>query len=411
MPCTTYSPPSNTLSIILPETGSHSSVSDSLPFGVYAANTDFVSGAVDQVKYTYKKLGGDILDLELTEGQVYAAYEEACLEYSYILNIHQGKNALGQALGDVTGTFDHDGSRKTGPDGVNLKYPHVKFAYANRVGFGALESVGMGGVNNVYSASFDLEQGVQDYDLQEAVLSSSYASLLTDTNKTKITVHQVFYKTPKATWRFFGYHGGIGVVGNLNTYGQWADDSTWQVIPVWQNKLQAMAYEDSIYTRISHFSYELKNNKIRIWPIPSVWIDEMWFKFSIKRDSWEEEDDRTNGVEGVNNLNSLPYDNLPYNNINAIGKQWIRRFALSVSKEMLGLTRSKLASIPIPGNEITLNGPALISEAKEEQEKLREELKETLDTLTYAELAKRDAEISEAARRTMDAYPMCIFVR
>ena len=28
--------------------------------------------------------------------------------------------------------------------------------------------------------------------------------------------------------------------------------------PVWQNKSQAMAFEDSIYTRTSHFSYEIK---------------------------------------------------------------------------------------------------------------------------------------------------------
>ena len=86
---------------------------------------DFLRGAADQVAYTYKKLGGDILDLEITSGSVYANYEEACLEYSYIVNIHQAKNALSDLLGASTGTFDHEGQLQTGsaPYGknVNLK--------------------------------------------------------------------------------------------------------------------------------------------------------------------------------------------------------------------------------------------------------------------------------------------------
>ena len=69
-------PKSTTNTNVLPATGSHSKVTGSLPFGVYALSTDFVSGAVDQVSYTYKKLGGDVLDIELTPGNVYAAYEK-----------------------------------------------------------------------------------------------------------------------------------------------------------------------------------------------------------------------------------------------------------------------------------------------------------------------------------------------
>ena len=64
-------------------------------------------------------------------------------------------------------------------------------------------------------------------------------------------------------WRFYGYYGGLNVVGNLHNYGQFSDDSTFQLIPTWQNKSQALAFEDAIYTRLSHYSYELKNNNIR----------------------------------------------------------------------------------------------------------------------------------------------------
>ena len=52
----------------------------------------------------------------------------------------------------------------------------------------------------------------------------------------RIFVTKVYYKTPRAMWRFYGYYGGINVVGNLNTYGQFSDDSTFELIPTWQNK-------------------------------------------------------------------------------------------------------------------------------------------------------------------------------
>ena len=82
---------------ILPETGDSTEVTEeALPFGIYV-DTDyfeadeielFQKGAADQVAFVHKKLGGDVLDIELTSKQVYAAYEEACLEYSYLVNIH-----------------------------------------------------------------------------------------------------------------------------------------------------------------------------------------------------------------------------------------------------------------------------------------------------------------------------------
>ena len=130
-----FSPASTISSIVLPSTGSFYFVSSSLPFGMYTNSSgslysaDFISGAVDQVAYTYKKLGGDILDLEITPGNVYAAYEESVLEYSYILNIHQSKNILSNVLGNATGTFDHDGTLKSGPLSSSLIGSHVALKY------------------------------------------------------------------------------------------------------------------------------------------------------------------------------------------------------------------------------------------------------------------------------------------
>ena len=44
-----------------------------------------------------------------------------------------------------------------------------------------------------------------------------------------------------------------------------------------------------------------------------------------------------------------------------------QKVALALSKEMLGLVRSKFGTLPIPGDNITLNGADLVSQAKEDK--------------------------------------------
>ena len=90
-------------------------------------------------------------------------------------------------------------------------------------------------------------------------------------------------------------------------------------------------------------------------------------------------------------------------------KQWIRRFALALSKETLAQIRGKFQTIPIPGESVNLNSDTLLSQAKDEQEKLREELKEIMDQLTYAEMAKTDAEKVDAVENIQKRVPMIIF--
>ena len=146
--------PSSTLSaVILPITGTAGDVNSAVPYKIYSDETaplyssEFVSGAVDQVSYVYKKLGGDILDIELTEGNVYAAYEEAVLEYSYLINVHQATNVLSDALGNTTGSFDSKGNIQTGDlssslggTHVALKYPKFDYSMTRRIadGIGAV---------------------------------------------------------------------------------------------------------------------------------------------------------------------------------------------------------------------------------------------------------------------------------
>jgi len=413
----TLTPTSTTSAITLPSSvtlGATTEVHiiDACAIGAYTGSLGFLTGAAAQVSYTYKKLGGDILDLEITSGSVYANYEEAVLEYSYLMNLHQSKNALSFALGSATASFDHKGDLTAGT-GSALKFPNYTFDYHLKMGSRFSHEAGIGGSVPIYSASFDRVANKQDYDLQSIVSASAadggvpYSVI--DRTK-KITVRQVYYVSPYQAWRFYGYYGGLNVVGNFHDYGQYTDQSTFQVIPAWHNKMQAISYEDHLYTRTSHYSYEIIDNKLRVYPIPSaVSPEKFWIRFSVPTDAFESTSDSS--LEGVNNMNTLPFENIAYESINSIGKQWIRRFALALSKETLGQVRGKFGgNIPIPGDNIQLNASDLLSQAKEEQNALRDELKEILAEMTYDKLAETDKSMVENQMEVINNVPLKIFV-
>ena len=409
------SPSSTTSAITLPVTGTLTDVADSLAIGFYSSTESFLTGAVAQVAYTYKRLGGDVLDIELKAANVYNHYEEAVLEYSYIVNLHQARNALGSALGGETGSFDHKGT-VSGTDNKSLKYPRFLFDYAFKAADKFSTESLVGGDKTIYSASFDRVPNQQDYDLQSIVSSSAYQSAslpyYQQVGNKRVIIRQVYYMTPRQMWRFYGYYGGLNVVGDFQNYGQYADDSTFQVIPVWQNKLQAISYEDHLYTRTSHYSYELVNNRLRIYPEPDdVSPTKFWFRFTIEDHDAFATGSYNEGIEGINNMNSLPFENLPFDKINSMGQQWIRRFSLALSKETLGQVRGKFGgTIPIPGDSVTLNASDLLSQAATEQTALREELNKQLDETLYTKLAESDKAFVENTNAMVGLSPLKIYV-
>ena len=141
-------PASQMSKVVLPSTGSTNTAATGSIYalGVYVDSTsdlydtNFISGASDQVTYTYRKLGGAVLDIELTEQDIYSHYEDAVLEYSYLVNIHQAKNTLPNVLGAPTGTFNQDGQQTSDSPLIgitaSLHYPKFSFGYALRVGDG-----------------------------------------------------------------------------------------------------------------------------------------------------------------------------------------------------------------------------------------------------------------------------------
>lgn len=393
-----------------------------LPYGIYSNDQYFLTGCADQVAFTYHKLGGDVLEVELTKQQVWAAYEESVLEYSYLINMHQSKNVLFQLLGSTTGSFDSDGSFISGSalSGTQPQslYPNFSFVAARKMGRAASLEAGFGGENQIYSASFDLVENQQDYDLQTLISSSaaltSSLPFYGDVGNKRINITKVFYRTPHAAWRFFGITGlGGSVYGNGSTtsFGAYSDRTDFQVIPVWEHKLQAINYNDSLRVRTSHYSYEIKNNKLRIFPVPFSGYNptKMFIEFFVDVQPFETDSNKESGVGGVNNMNNLPFQNIPYQAMNSLARHWCRKFAVSLCKEMLGLIRGKHSSIPIPGGSTTLNHADLLGQAKDEQEKYREELKKILDDLVYTKLTEDAQAKVTASTSLLGAVPVLLY--
>jgi hypothetical protein len=440
MPHPEYFPQPKITHKVLPSKGSIANVASTtnpLPYGIYLDEEEFIRGAADQVGYVYRMLNGDVAQLELTEYNVYAAYEDAVLEYSNIMNMHQAKNVIGSALGNKTGSFDEDGNLRGATDDevqpgdhAELKYPKFDFAAAKRIGNAASSEADVGGFEDLYQGRFAIVQGQQDYDLQEIMQEVSdtnensdfYGKIGELANNTQIQVKKVYYQTPGTAWRFYGQFGGyggvsfmgggIGGIGGMSSYGMWAGGTAFQVVPVWQNRLQMKAFEESLYVRASHYSFRIVNNKLRIFPVPmNMSPDYMFIEFSIPSDLWsEDEDGGSSGTNGINNINTLPFENIPFVSINSMGKVWIRKYALATCKEILGYARRKLSQLPIPGENITLDGMQMREEGEREKQRLAEELKGDLATTTYDELLKKDKEMVENAQVVLDAVPLPIFM-
>lgn len=367
-------------------------------------------------------LGGDVQDLEITNQTVYAAYEDAVQKYSELINYHQAKNTLVDLIGSLTASFGHQGtylssSLSSSLSGANVstKFPKFSFGYTNQHALGVANQIALGGTRRIYSASFNTTSSVQDYDLQTLIEQQSQNSdydFYNQINGKRITIHKVYYKTPRAIWRFYGFYGGIISVGNLSTYGQYADDSTFQLVPVWQNKAQAAAYEDAQNTRVSAWSYEIRDNRIRIFPQPDNIMTKIWFEFSVPEEPWDDGDGGggDSGTDGINNVNTLPFANLPYTSINSMGKSWIRQYALSRAKETQAYNRGKFTVQPIPGESVTLNHAELLSQAKQEQKDQIEQQKKDLDELTYSKLSEQRAAESDNVMKILEKMPNVIYV-
>jgi hypothetical protein len=394
----------------LPPTGTLTNVLPSLPGAVYTSSA-FITGAVNAVAQAYEYYAGNMMDIELEEKNIYSLYQLAILKYSYLINTHHANNILYEMLGFQTASFNSNGNITEGQD-ISLKNPNFSLAYARNVAAAYGAEIGVGGSVEHYSASFNVIIGQQDYDLQSLMSASTEFSGVVAGKR--ILVKDVFFRTGLASWRFFGIYGGYGSIAGQGSYSNYANNSSFYLNPVWENKLQAANFEDRLWTRTSHYSYEIINNKIRIYPIPtSLSPSKYWFRFSVDNGPLSESAGVTvSPIDGINNINTLPLGNIPIEKINSPGHQWIREYFLALVGKALGLVRGKFTSYPLMGGRtMQLNSSDLLSAANSDLDKLEDKLTKLLDGMVRSELAKRKKEQIEASLDVLNYTPMFIYVK
>jgi hypothetical protein len=172
--------------------------------------------------------------------------------------------------------------------------------------------------------------------------------------------------------------------------------------------MQAIENNDKL--RKSNYSFELVNNKVRIFPVPKSTDtgNKIWFEYKIRSEA--KSTTRTHTANKVTDPSNVPYKSITYNEINSSGRQWIRKMTLALSKELLGIIRSKYASMPLPNGEVTMDGESLKSEGREEKALLLEELKEFLDSMSITEKSKAEAEEAEANQQVLNKAPLGIYI-
>jgi len=373
------------------------------PFGFFNNESDFKTEADNVIIFVKRKLGDDILSVELTKKQIWANLEESTLEFSSILNQYQAKSQLVQFLGmPITGST----GVMSGSEG---KYPRENLDFLTRVAEPYASEAGVGGAYNMVSGSIDLRQGAQDYDIYSELKDASGNLIVSSSNnspRTKIQISEVFHFSPQAAYRFFDTTSAINYLNNEFSFESFTPETIFYVLPVFEDILRAGQLDISNRVRRSNYSYKVVGTKIRIYPTPTnvnpkkIFIRVKFFSDPLNPSFTDET------IDGVSNLSDIPFGHLQYNNVNSIGRQWIRQYSLALSREQLGLIRSKFSTIPIPGSDLTLNGTALVDQGRADRDALVTKLKEMLETMTYDKLAETAASRAEFINKQLKFVPM-----
>lgn len=380
-----------------------SQIDNPTPFGIYDNESVFQTDADNIVIFVKRKLGDDILSVELTKKQIFGNFEEAVLEYSSILNQYQAKSQMVNYLGFPTGSA---------LSGSENKYPRENLEYLSRFAEPYAMEAGIGGSYNFVSGTISLESGRQDYDLYTELKTENGSAVFDDT-KGKLKIVEVFHYNPQAAYRFFDTTSAINYLNNEFSFESFTPETIFYVLPVFEDILRAGQLDLSNRVRRSNYSYKISGTKIRIYPIPTIDTKKLWIRARQYPDpNSPAYDDKS--IFGVSNLSNIPFGNIPYQQINSIGKQWIRQYTLALSMEQLGYVRGKFGSVPIPGGEVSLNSSDMISNGRSDKESLVTKLKEMLETMTYDKLVELQATRAEQINKQLKFIPVpngkCVYL-
>ena len=365
---------------------------DAVPFGFYNSDVSFQQDAVKVAKFCASRLGYPLVDVELQSGSFFTAFEEAVTIYGNELYAHiirdnqlsleglSTSNNLNTSI--ITPSFE----------------PIVKLTEQ----YGA--EAGTGGNIPHYTGSFAMTASQQDYDLAEWATNQGITS--------SIEIKRVFYQSSPAITRYYDPYVGTGF-GSQNMFDSFGFGSMSPAINFLMMPLnfdlqaiQAIELNDQI--RRSQYSFELKNNKLRIFPIPSTGSGNYWFEYILREERIA--GSVSDNPNSVTNVSNTPYTNPTYTDINSVGRQWIFEYTLAIAKEMLGYVRGKYGNIPIPNAEVTLNQSDLITAATAEKTALVERLRAYFDETSRKSLLERRAQETEFKQTELQQVPYTIYI-
>ena len=377
--------------------GSSSFFPGDTPFGFYDNDYQFQQDADKVTKFCAQRLGWPIENVELQDVNFYTAFEEAVTVYGNELYAYRLRDNYLNLEGSLTSS--------------NLNNAVITPSMANiiRISEQYGTEAGVGGNVNYYSGSIILTASVQDYNLdvwaQERGISGS-----------NLEIKQVFYQGVPASADYY-YGSGIGLgagygafFGALGGVAGFGGGTNWFISPLSYNvaAIQEVELADTILG--SSFSFQLINNRLRIFPVP---IDgdtgiHFWFNYLLKDERLA--DSISQAPNQVSNVSNANYDNPTYSNINSIGRAWIFEYTLALVKEMLGYVRGKYTTVPIPGAEVTLNQSDLLASATADKNALIEKLRQYFDETSREALLQRRKNESDYAQSELNKSPMTIFI-
>ena len=377
----------------------------STPFGLYDADSEFRVDAPKTAVWVAKRLGYPIINIELDNEQIFTCFEESVSEYSAQVNQFNLRNNLDILKGQPKS--NNQNYSQTLVDGSFLPT-----AFRMSQQYGTL--AGVGGNVSIKKAYINLSVGKQKYDLMteayDSETSSSFATMYTGSSTIDVT--RVFYEATPAIARFFDPYS-VGAQGTLNLmselgFGQFSPAAQFLMMPLYEDVLRMQAIEFNDHVRKSGFSFNIVDNKIEIFPLPTGKLTKMYFEY-MSRDEFEH-DSIILQAGSVSDYSDARYDFIQYSNINDVGKQWIRKYTLALAKELLGAIREKYSSIAIPDGEVSLDGAALRSEAQTEKDMLMQQLRENLEELSRKNQFEKNAHESNHHQEMLRKVPLKLYV-
>lgn len=371
--------------------GTSTFTSGSTPFGFYDTDTAFQADADRVAHFCATRLGYPLLDVELQSGSFYACFEEAVTTYgNEVFNFKIRENYI-NLEGANTGSSMNN----------KLVDPSLDRIIKIAKHYGTEAEVG-GNVTK-YSGSISIYSGKQEYDLDQWALDQGISS--------SIEIRRVFYNAPPAIQRYFDPYAGTGTgIQSLMSafdFGAFSPGINFMLMPVSYDLalLQGIEFNDQI--RKSHYSFELVNNKLKVFPKPAN-SGSLFFEY-YKNDD-KNAINYNDSTNLITNVGEVPYSNPTYSHINSVGRQWIFRYTLALAKEVLAYVRGKYSTLPVPGSEATLNQADLLADARSEKIALMTELRDMLDQTSRGKQLEAKAKEAEDVQSSLRSVPMTIYV-